>query len=686
MKEEIILDITIEDADNEQQVDNLTKRIAMLQAETAELVRQNKELVATGKTNSKEFLENTKQVEINKQRIAENSASRKGLVQTLIAEDSSIKALSVRNKELIKQRDLISTKTNEGRARIAEINKELDENTAIIIANSSALERQRFNIGNYGSALDKLLPSISNTIKGTMDMYKSFITFITTFSPWVIGITAVIAALTGLFAAYKKSAQGAKDLETASAGLSGALQGITNDIASLIEKLIGEGGVTKILGNLLTTINPIIGAYYQLAVAVEKSSLAFERNKAAAEGAHKFYQEIAEINKRIAEDESQSVDKRITAANRVIELLQAGADKRKEVIEDRIRQLGRIELKTQDQVDEIAKLRKELDDLGEETTGKITPILQMIQSIREEYQKNVEAAQLAAREQRLTEMEADLLREHEAYTKRLEFEEEFRMNMEISLSKSLARVAKIRAEQRKQDQVEEEKAAKKQAEIDRYKNEAIIGGIALVTKERSAARVALNAIFKADAIKETTVNTYNAAVAAYKSLAGIPIVGPALGAVAAALVTAFGLVNIARISGIQFAKGGRADKRGTFSGPSHSGGGVTYIRQDGKHAINVEGGENFYVLNKSASREINALSNLNQAHGGRSWTDKSRAATTYARGGSIAGAIETREVNRILQQTQQVPVQQIVQPVLVLQDFEAAAAAKNEPLSRAKVV
>ena len=53
--------------------------------------------------------------------------------------------------------------------------------------------------------------------------------------------------------------------------------------------------------------------------------------------------------------------------------------------------------------------------------------------------------------------------------------------------------------------------------------------------------------YKAIAIAQTTIDTLQGAIAAYKSMAGIPFVGPALGAAAAAVVTAAGIRTIQQI-------------------------------------------------------------------------------------------------------------------------------------------
>jgi hypothetical protein len=61
---------------------------------------------------------------------------------------------------------------------------------------------------------------------------------------------------------------------------------------------------------------------------------------------------------------------------------------------------------------------------------------------------------------------------------------------------------------------------------------------------------------KAAAIAATTIDTYQSATAAYKSLAGIPVVGPALGSVAAGVAVVAGLANVKKILSVKTPKGG----------------------------------------------------------------------------------------------------------------------------------
>jgi hypothetical protein len=61
---------------------------------------------------------------------------------------------------------------------------------------------------------------------------------------------------------------------------------------------------------------------------------------------------------------------------------------------------------------------------------------------------------------------------------------------------------------------------------------------------------------KAAAIAAATIETYQAAVSSYNSLSGIPIVGPALGAVAAGVAVASGIANVKKILAVKTPKGG----------------------------------------------------------------------------------------------------------------------------------
>lgn len=102
-------------------------------------------------------------------------------------------------------------------------------------------------------------------------------------------------------------------------------------------------------------------------------------------------------------------------------------------------------------------------------------------------------------------------------------------------------------------------------------------------------------IAKTAAIAQATMKTYESATSAYASLAGIPYVGPVLGAAAAGAAVAAGLANVSQIkSAGSFATGG------IVGGTSTSGDNLT---------ANVNSGE--MILNKSQQTQL-----FSQANGG----------------------------------------------------------------------
>ena len=232
MAEEVIIKIELEKGQNEREVDAMTKKITDLTKANNDLKKSNNELIKSGQENSKEYIENTRQLEINKQKIAEATSSRKNLITTLIAEDDSIKGLKARNAELLKQRDQLSTSTADGQQKIAAINKELDQNNKKIIENSSALEKQKFNIGNYKSALDGIVPGLGGMVSGLEGATAAAKAFIAT--PIGLVLAAVAAALALVTSFFKSTQEGADLLEDSLTIVSTAFDVITDRIGKFV--------------------------------------------------------------------------------------------------------------------------------------------------------------------------------------------------------------------------------------------------------------------------------------------------------------------------------------------------------------------------------------------------------------------------------------------------------------------
>jgi hypothetical protein len=92
------------------------------------------------------------------------------------------------------------------------------------------------------------------------------------------------------------------------------------------------------------------------------------------------------------------------------------------------------------------------------------------------------------------------------------------------------------------------------------------------------------AMWKTLAIGQAMIDTYASATAAYKAMAGIPIVGPGLAITAAAAAIGAGLANVAAIQATEPPK---AETGGLLVGKSHSDGGIL-IEAEGDEYITAK--------------------------------------------------------------------------------------------------
>ena len=187
---------------------------------------------------------------------------------------------------------------------------------------------------------------------------------------------------------------------------------------------------------------------------------------------------------------------------------------------------------------------------------------------------------------------------------------------------------------------------------------------------------------KAFAIVQATINTYLGATRALTH--GLP------GIAEAAVIIAFGMKQVATIakqkdpdtkinsSTKKFAKGGQ------IYGASHAQGGVTFRGSNGQ-TFEAEGGENVYIMKRTASAEINALSSLNVSKGGRSFSTS--GLYKFAEGGQVAsissynaGSVMTGDVRlskTTMQQLAEVvigAVSAMPNPVVTVQDINGGQA------------
>ena len=151
--------------------------------------------------------------------------------------------------------------------------------------------------------------------------------------------------------------------------------------------------------------------------------------------------------------------------------------------------------------------------------------------------------------------------------------------------------------------------------------------------------------------------TMSTAVGVVGALPNIPL------SILAGILGAAQIALIAQQQVPKFAKGG------VFGGNSHSNGGTKGVFSDGTQ-IEVERDENFYILNKNASRHINGLSNLNQQFGGIPLMANGGAVTSS---GIMASSITNGvDANLNAQNQMMRMIEMMPKPVVVVQDINDA--------------
>ncbi len=140
--------------------------------------------------------------------------------------------------------------------------------------------------------------------------------------------------------------------------------------------------------------------------------------------------------------------------------------------------------------------------------------------------------------------------------------------------------------------------------------------------------------YKVLAISQTLTDTYASATAAYKSMVGIPVIGPALAVVASGAAIAAGMANVRQIKKQKF----KAAKGTVLKGRSHSQGGINVRTPYGD--VEAEGDEP--ILTGGVSRDpvlLAIASMINQAAGGDPLPGASKSSMG---GGGITGSSSSK--------------------------------------------
>ncbi|WP_116790159.1 hypothetical protein [Flavobacterium psychrotrophum] len=376
----------------------------------------------------------------------------------------------------------------------------------------------------------------------------------------------------------------------------------------------------------------------EIAIAEEQNKILQYRSAVAVENADKELQAYVAANQKNLEDSKALTAQSIAEEKTKLDGLLAEQNKYEKARLDN----GLITQKAYDAA--IAKLKADNNAAGKTLDEALV-----------KQDKDKKAADLAAeyqkrREGAATDFEKQRIDEEERHTTRI-----------ADLKQQLAD-KKITQDQYNLLEIDEnKKTAEEQKKINQaaFNNKLDLanqtfGSLQSILGKESAAG-------KAMAVAQATIDTYKSATAAYGAMSGIPVVGPALGAVAAAAAVAAGIQNVKKITAT---KPPKAEKGALFNigGQRHSAGGTLFTGADGTQ-FEAEKGELIGVMNRNAARHFMAFNNAFPAGGGS-------APNYFAGGGIVSREVAQQSLNvdelaaKIAQANAAIPA-----PVVAVQDI-----------------
>lgn len=504
-------------------------------------------------------------------------------------EDSieSINKLTAANKELRKERNALNLATESGKKRAKEINDLIDQNTSTIKANSSAIEQQRANIGNYRSALDGVHPALGKVGEGLEAGTQGFKAMTAQALRFILTpIGAILAALVAVFGLLKSALSQNADLMDKFENITNAVGVVLEVIVARVGKL-GEALIALVTGNFTEAINKTGEAFGGLAAEIEgavkqqqlfldlsrqleDSQRALRIEEAKTENVIKQLV-VAAKNRNLTFDEQEALIRRALALEeQLVEKRAENARKDLVITAATLRASKEFQQQTNETFDQYLNRLITGGKLRDEEIDKLVDKIEALEQARGSslaFQEKLENSLAAIQEKR-----AEALRkQNEALAEQRALEEANRrmqQNVDPSTEDPLIGAFETRARvitdinDRMQDDLtkrnrdaelerirDAKKAAEIHEEIERQKFAVagqFISGISQLVNEDTQE-------YKILASAEALINTYLAATAA---LASGSKINPVFGFLSAAGAIANGLAAVARINGVQFAEGG----------------------------------------------------------------------------------------------------------------------------------
>jgi hypothetical protein len=539
---------------------------------------------------------------------------------------TTLENLTKANKALREERKKLDLDSESGQKRAQEINQQLDKNTDLIKSNSSALEKQRLNVGNYSGALDKLVPGLGATAQGFGAMTKASLAFIATpVGATIAALGIVIAALTQYFRDNEEGQNRFNSIMNIGSAIVGKFTDFVSKAGEIIiDKLFGP------LNFVIDALTKFVPGFDKLIeqtkewLGINRANLISDLEAENDVLERQLIIDRARIQAKIAELKLLAENRELNPAERAKALKEALS------LQD---ELSARELKfAENRLKIIQETNKQSNSNKEALKAEAEAEAALFQVQKDQSDKKKE---IFIKEQTLRKEIADAIKKQAEEQQKLndqlrEFNEELR-NAELERYQIRIEDFKDFLNKKKEAedgyleeiQIEEENSADQQAVKD---NERLVGSLKrekvnadqrlMVNRELYAG---LDTILSAFGVKSRGIssamaisNTFLGVTEILKAPAA-PFIEPfasVVRAIRVATTIATGLAAVDKINSAKFGLGGIA------VGPSHEKGGIPF--RIGGTTHEMEGEE--AIINKKSTRMFrHQLSAINQAGGGRAF-------------------------------------------------------------------
>jgi hypothetical protein len=609
-------------------------------------------------------------------------AKEEVLIDVLIDTAQSAKNLdevAKSTRELTKAKRDLDFTTDEGAKKIALLNQQINKNNAIIKENADALTKQRLNIGNYASAIDKLIPGfdgLSQAVSGSktfIDGATKSIGGMSTGMKVMLGPIGLAIAAFGLLASWFSRTEAGGDLLAKTFDQIQAIMGVVLDRAAAL-----GGALTKLFtgdfigaandakravsgvgdeiareaseaGKLAEILDLLEDRERDYSVAASETELAIKALIVQAKNRNLTEQQKIDLLQQATELEINSNKELLLirqddldAAIRKIRLTEEGAKIEQGVFESQLEFAKRLVASQDIQGDKRQELASKIIAYNQAEGQSLV--------IREKIANQVEAQELKARdaeEKRIKERLESEAKLREEVAKRVDLEIQAQVKEDIKAGKEAERLNKAIEDSAAliavNQYLNDEKAASdaayealKAQEIEKAKNaeikaaEDVANRLKMLYQARfqivSGLFGSISALIgkntaegKAAAIAEIGVNTAEGISRATAAGAKVPYPGNILAIISGIAAVLGGIAQAKSVLG--FERGGvlKLNNGGFLNGPSHANGGIPFS-VGGRVGFEAEGGE--AIINKRSTAMFRPmLSAINRAGGGVAFED-----------------------------------------------------------------